>query len=49
VPVLFPDGVDGELDPQPMARPINPAKIAIRSLMLFSIRSADRKGIATRQ
>jgi len=47
VPVLFPEGVDGELDPQPMARPIHPATIAIRSLMLFSIRSAHRKGIAT--
>lgn len=50
VPVLlFPEGVDGELEPQPTARPINPAKIPIRSLMLFSIRSADRKGIATLQ
>jgi hypothetical protein len=47
VPLLFPEGVDGELDPQPMARPINPAKIPIRSLMLFSIRRANRKDIAT--
>ena len=42
-----PDGVAGEFELHPMVKPINPATMLKRSLMLFSIRRAHRKGIAT--
>ena len=44
--VLF-DGEDGELEPQPIAKPINPASILNRNLMCLSIQRAHRKGVAT--
>ena len=39
-------GVEGELEPQPMLKAIRPARMLNRSLMLFSIRAGDRKGVA---
>ena len=43
----FPDGEDGELAPQPMAKPMNPASMPSRNFMLFSNRARHRKGVAT--
>jgi hypothetical protein len=42
-----PEGVDGEYELQPTVKAINPATMLKRSVMLFSIRRAHRKGIAT--
>jgi hypothetical protein len=41
------DGEDGELDPQPIVNPINPASTLNRNLMCLSIPRAHRKGVAT--
>ena len=46
VPLPPVSGVEGELEPQPMLKMIRPARILNRSLMLFSIRTADRKRVA---
>ena len=42
-----PDGEDGEYELQPMVRPITPARMLNRSVMLFSIRCGYRKRVAT--
>jgi hypothetical protein len=49
VPVALvpPDGEDGEYELQPMVRPITPARMLNRSVMLFSIRCGYRKRVAT--
>jgi len=46
VVVVF-DGDDGELEPQPIVKPINPASTLNRNLMCLSIQRAHRKGVAT--
>ena len=48
VPVTLvpPDGEEGEYELQPMVRPITPARMLNRSLMLFSIRCGYRKRVA---
>ena len=43
VPVVPFDGEDGELDPQPIANPINPTSTLNRNFMCFSIPTAHRK------
>jgi hypothetical protein len=47
VPVVPVDGEDGELDPQPIVNPINPASTLNRNFMCLSIPRAHRKGVAT--
>ena len=49
VPVTLvpPDGEEGEYELQPMVRPITPARMLNRSVMLFSIRCGYRKRVAT--
>jgi hypothetical protein len=47
VPVSPFVGEDGELDPQPIANPINPASTLNRNFMYLSIPRAHRKGVAT--
>jgi hypothetical protein len=48
VPVVSvpPDGVDGEYELQPTARPTNPARMPNRNLIFISIRRDHRKGVA---
>jgi len=41
-----PDGEDGEYELQPTVRPITPARMLNRSVMLFSIRCGYRKRVA---
>ena len=41
-----PDGDDGEYELQPIVRPITPARMLNRSVMLFSIRCGYRKRVA---
>jgi hypothetical protein len=41
------DGAAGELDPQAMVNPINPASTLNRNLICLSIQRAHRKGVAT--
>ena len=41
-----PDGEEGEYELQPMVRPITPARMLNRSVMLFSIRCSYRKRVA---
>jgi hypothetical protein len=45
--VVPPDGEEGEYELQPMVRPITPARMLNRSLMLFSIHCGYRKRVAT--
>jgi len=48
VTVVPPEGADGEsYELQPTESVINPATTPNRSLILFSIRRGDRKGVAT--
>jgi hypothetical protein len=47
VPVVPFVGEDGELDPQPIANPINPASTLNRNFICLSIPRAHRKGVAT--
>ena len=48
VPVTLvpPDGEDGEYELQPMVKPITPARMLNRNVMLFSIRHGYRKRVA---
>jgi hypothetical protein len=48
VPVTLvpPDGEEGEYELQPMVRPITPARMLNRSVMLFSIHCGYRKRVA---
>jgi hypothetical protein len=42
-----PDGVDGEYELQPTAKPISPARMPNRNFIFISIRRDHRKGVAT--
>jgi hypothetical protein len=46
VVVVF-DGAEGELDPQPIVKAINPVSTLNRNFMCLSIPAGHRKGVAT--